>query len=153
AGATLWGGHTTEGPELTIGYSVAGQLGDHPPFTKSGLRPGDRLILTKPLGTAMLLAAHRQSLCAARWMEALLAQMLRSNAGPARLARESGLRAVTDITGFGLAGHLFEMLDASQVHARLSLGSLPLLAGFAEISASGIRSSLDPANRAAESRC
>jgi selenide, water dikinase len=153
AGATLWGGHTTEGPELTVGYSVAGQLGERPPFTKASLRPGDQLILTKPLGTATLLAAYRQSLCPARWMEAMLAQMLWSNAVPARLAREFDLRAVTDVTGFGLAGHLFEMLDASRVSARLSLESVPLLAGFAELNAAGIRSSLDPANRAAEPRC
>jgi selenide,water dikinase len=153
AGGTLWGGHTTEGPELTIGYTVAGKLGDQAPFTKANLRPGDRLILTKPLGTATLLAAHRLSQCQSRWMETLLAHMLRSNAGPARLAREFDLRAVTDVTGFGLAGHLFEMLDASRVSARLSLASLPLLAGFADLNAAGVRSSLDPANRSNESRC
>ncbi len=153
AGATLWGGHTTEGPELTVGYSVAGQLGDRPPFTKAGLRPGDQLILTKPLGTATLLAAYRLSLCSAGWMEGLLTQMLWSNAGPARLAREFELRAVTDITGFGLAGHLLEMLDASRVSARLSLGAVPLLGGFAELNAAGIRSSLDQANRTVEPRC
>ena len=86
-------------------------------------------------------------------MEPLLAHMLRSNSAPARLARQFGLRAVTDVTGFGLAGHLFEMLDASHVSARLSLGSIPLLAGFRELNAAGVRSSLDPANRASESRC
>jgi selenide,water dikinase len=153
AGGTLWGGHTTEGPELTIGYTVAGKLGERAPFTKGNLQPGDRLILTKPLGTATLLAAHHLSLCQARWMEPLLAHMLRSNSAPARLARQFGLRAVTDVTGFGLAGHLFEMLDASHVSARLSLGSIPLLAGFRELNAAGVRSSLDPANRASESRC
>jgi selenide,water dikinase len=152
AGATLWGGHTTEGAELTIGYTVAGKLGDNAPFAKANLRAGDKLILTKPLGTATLLAAHRLSLCQASWMEAMLAQMLSSNAAAARLAREFDLRSVTDITGFGLAGHLFEMLDASGVSARLPLGSIPLLAGFAELNAAGVRSSLDPANRATESR-
>ncbi|MGE5195389.1 MAG: selenide, water dikinase SelD [Deltaproteobacteria bacterium] len=153
AGATLWGGHTTEGPELTIGYTVAGKLGDHAPFTKANLQPGDKLILTKPLGSATLLAAHRLSQCQARWMDALLAQMLHSNAGPALVARAFDVRAVTDVTGFGLAGHLLEMLDASRVSARLTLGSIPLLAGFAELNAAGVRSSLDPANRASESRC
>jgi selenide,water dikinase len=153
AGGTLWGGHTTEGPELTIGYTVAGKLGERAPFTKAGLRPGDKLILTKPLGTATLLAAHRLSQCQSRWMEALLAHMLCSNAAPARLAREFDLRGATDVTGFGLAGHLFEMLDASRVSARLSLGSVPLLAGFAELNSAGVRSTLDPANRATETRC
>jgi selenide,water dikinase len=153
AGATLWGGHTTQGPELTIGYTVAGQLGDAVPLTKSKLRPGDRLVLTKPLGTATLLAAHRLSLCRATWMEGLLAQLLTSNAEPSRLARQFGLEAVTDVTGFGLAGHLFEMLDASHVSARIVLSSIPLLEGFAELNAVGVRSSLDSANRAVESRC
>jgi selenide,water dikinase len=86
-------------------------------------------------------------------MEALLRQMLSSNAEAARLARAFDLRGVTDVTGFGLAGHLLEMLDASRVSARLSMGALPLLEGFAELNAAGVRSSLDPANRAGESRC
>jgi selenide,water dikinase len=153
AGATLWGGHTTEGPELTVGYTVAGKLDGRAPFTKGNLKPGDRLILTKPIGTATLLAAQRQGLCRAHWFEAMLESMLRSNAAAAQLARTFNVHAVTDVTGFGLAGHLLEMLDASRVSAKLSLGALPLLAGFAELNASGIRSSLDPANRASESRC
>jgi selenide,water dikinase len=153
AGATLWGGHTTQGPELTIGYAVAGKLAGEVPFTKGGLRAGDRLILTKPLGTATLLAAHQLSLCRAQWMDELLEQLPQSNAAASRLAREFNVAAATDVTGFGLAGHLFEMLDAGRVSARLSLGSLPLLNGFAELNAAGVRSSLDPANRAVESRC
>ncbi len=153
AGATLWGGHTTQGPELTIGYAVAGQLAGEVPFTKGGLRAGDRLILTKPLGTATLLAAHQVSLCRAEWMDELIEQLLQSNAAASRLAREFNVTAATDVTGFGLAGHLFEMLEASRVSARLSLGSLPVLNGFAELNAAGVRSSLDPANRTVESRC
>jgi selenide,water dikinase len=153
AGATLWGGHTTEGPELTVGYTVAGKLDGRPPFTKGNLKPGDRLILTKPIGTATLLAAQRQSLCRARWFEAMIDSMVRSNAAAAQLARTFNVGAVTDVTGFGLAGHLLEMLDASHVSARLSLGALPLLAGFADLNAKGIRSSLDAANRASEGRC
>ncbi|HLJ11086.1 MAG TPA: selenide, water dikinase SelD, partial [Planctomycetaceae bacterium] len=153
AGAALWGGHTTQGPELTVGFTVAGRLGEKAPFAKANLHPGDRLILTKQLGTATLLAGHRRSLCQAAWMEGMLAHMLESNAVPARLARTFGLSAVTDVTGFGLAGHLLEMLDASRVSARLSLASLPLLDGFVELSGMGLRSSLDPSNRGAESRC
>jgi selenide,water dikinase len=153
AGGTLWGGHTIEGPELTVGYAVAGKLAEKAPFTKGNLRPGDKLILTKPLGTGTLLVAYRQCVCQARWMESMLLQMLQSNAEPARLARKFDLAAVTDVTGFGLAGHLLEMLAASRVSARVSLSAVPLLAGFAELNALGIRSSLDPANRATESQC
>jgi selenide,water dikinase len=152
AGASLWGGHTIEGAELTIGYTVAGKLDGHPPFAKGNLRPGDRLLLTKPLGTATLLAAYRQALCPACYIDGLLSQMLASNAAAAKLAREWGVTAVTDVTGFGLAGHLLEMLDASRVSARLALAALPVLDGFAEMSRLGVKSSLDPANRAAEPR-
>lgn len=152
SGTALWGGHTTEGPELTVGYTVAGKLDDRLPLKKGNLRPGDRLILTKPLGTATLLAAHRESRCEARWMDAMLASMLESNAAAARIAREFGVTALTDVTGFGLVGHLLEMLDASGVSACISPATIPLLAGFAELCAAGYRSSLAPANREAESR-
>lgn len=152
AGAMLWGGHTIEGAELTIGYSVAGKLEGREPLTKGGLQSGDRIILTRPLGTGTLLAAHRECRCAARWLDDMLRQMLTSNAEAARLARACGVRGATDVTGFGLAGHLMEMLEASGVSARLSLSSLPLLEGFRELHAAGFRSTLDPANRVVESR-
>lgn len=152
AGATLWGGHTIAGPELTVGYSVAGKLDGQPPLIKGGLQPGDLLILTKPLGTATLLAGHRLCRTKAAWMDAMIAAMLQSNRVAARIARQFEVISATDITGFGLAGHLFEMLDASRVSARLLLSAIPLLNGFAELSAAGVRSSLDPMNRRTESR-
>lgn len=152
-GVALWGGHTTEGPELNIGYTVTGRLNGKAPLAKGGLRPGDRLVLTKPLGTGTLLVAHRLSAAKAAWVDAMLAQMLIANAAASKAARDHGATAVTDVTGFGLAGHLLEMLDAGGVAARLSLDSLPLLDGFAELSAAAQhRSSLDPANRANETR-
>ena len=145
--AALLGGHTTEGEELIIGYSVVGDLEGAKPFSKASLKPGDRLILTKSLGTGVLLAAHMQSACRAEWIDAMLRTMLRSSAEAAAIARDYELMAVTDVTGFGLAGHLLEMLDASKVDAELGLAELPLLDGFTELSADGIRSTLDPANR------
>lgn len=151
-GAALWGGHTIEASELTIGFTVAGTLGGRPPLGKDGLAPGDQLILTKPLGTATLLVGLRQGLARAPWIDRMLQVMLQRNAVPARLARKRGVVAATDITGFGLAGHLFEMLEASRLSARLSLSAIPLLDGFAELCGQGIRSSLDTANREIESR-
>ena len=85
-------------------------------------------------------------------MDDMLVQMLESNAAAARVAREFGVLAATDVTGFGLVGHLLEMLDASGVSARLSLSAIPLLDGFAELNIAGFRSSLDVANRRTESR-
>lgn len=152
AGATLLGGHTIEGSDLTLGFTVLGGLDGREPMTKEMLQPGDRLILTKPLGTGVLLAGHAQAACRSEWMQAMLAHMLVSNEAAARVARDSGVCAATDVTGFGLAGHLLEMLDASIVSARLELAAVPLLDGFEELSGAGVRSSLDAANRVAADR-
>jgi len=145
--ATLLGGHTTQGPELMIGFSIVGTTDGKPPLTKAGLKPGDHLVLTKSLGTGILLAGHMQCLTHAAWMGAMIESMLVSNVGAANTAREFAATALTDVTGFGLAGHLMEMLDASRVDAKLDLSSLPLLPGVAELVSLGVRSSLDPGNR------
>ncbi len=146
----LLGGHTTEGDELMVGYTVLGDLGGNEPLTKAGLTPGERLILTKPLGSGVLLAGHAQALCRGEWIDEMLAGMLRANHAAVGIARKFQATAVTDVTGFGLAGHLLEMLDASGVGAELSLAALPQLSGFEELSSQGVRSSLDPANRLSE---
>lgn len=151
-GATLVGGHTLEGPRTMIGFTLLADPGTGCPMTKSGLRAGDRLVLTKPLGSGALLAAHGQARCRADWMQPLVETMLASNGPAAALAREHGVRGMTDVTGFGLAGHLLEMLNASQRAAELELERLPLLPGAAEVFAAGIESTLAPANRAAESQ-
>lgn len=151
---SLWGGHTTAGPELQLGFSVAGNLGDQTPWRKSGLMAGDLLILTKPLGTGVLLAACPQGKCRAEWMDCALAEMLHGNADAMRIGRQFPVHAATDITGFGLAGHLSEMLTASNCSAVINftaLGAL-LLPGFAELVKQGVQSSLAPANRELESQ-
>lgn len=150
AGATLVGGHTIEGSPTTIGFSVLADAGEAPALLKGGLRPGDALVLTKPLGTGILLAAHREARLRATWLDSLLASMLTSNGPAAAVARAHAVRAMTDVTGFGLAGHLLEMVRASRVSARLHLASLPLLPGTLELAAAGVASTLAPANRAAE---
>ena len=149
-GATLVGGHTIEGPQMTIGYSMLADAGTSLPRTKSRLRPGDVLVLTKPLGSGVLLAAHAQARCRAAWFLALLPVLLESNQAAAELCEEFDIAAVTDVTGFGLAGHLLEMLRASHASAELRLEDVPLLPGVAELVAEGIASTLAPANRAAE---
>jgi selenide,water dikinase len=149
-GATIVGGHTTEGMQLSLGFALLALRGADVPRVKSRLHVGDALVLTKPLGTGVLLAALMQAQCPAAAYEALLESMLTSNAAAARVADEFELESVTDITGFGLAGHLLEMLRASDVGAEIRLGTLPLLPGAETLLASGWASTLAPANRAAE---
>ncbi|MDA1048956.1 MAG: selenide, water dikinase SelD [Planctomycetota bacterium] len=149
-GATLVGGHTIEGPQLTVGFTMLASQGPGAPLTKAGLRVGDRLILTKPLGTGVLLAAHMQARCEARWMDTLLPTMLLSNQPAAQLVNGFDILGLTDVTGFGLAGHLLEMLRASNASAELLLDQIPLLAGVGELVSEGIESTLGPANRAVE---
>lgn len=146
----LVGGHTIEGPQLTIGFTVLADQGTAPPRTKGRLKAGDLLLLTKPLGTGVLLAAHMQARCRAEWMEPLLANLLLSNGRVAPLLDEFDIAAVTDVTGFGLAGHLLEMLQASGLAAELTLDAIPLLPGTEELIDAGIQSTLAPANRSAE---
>jgi len=145
-GVVLTGGHTTEGSELALGFAVTGFAEDGRLFQKGQLRPGDRLILTKPLGSGALLAAWMRGECRAAWFEPLLAAMLSPNARAAEVFAGAGVVACTDVTGFGLAGHLLEMLDASRVSARLFAAQVPLYLGFTEVVARGIVSSLHQDN-------
>ncbi len=144
-GVVLTGGHTSEGHDLSLGFSVTGYADEDQLFRKSNLKPGDTLILTKPLGTGATLAAWMQGECSAEDLDEATEQMLIANASAAEVFAQFGARAVTDITGFGLAGHLLEMLDASRVSARL-LATVPVLAGFQAAAARGILSTLQPDN-------
>ena len=148
AGCALVGGHTGEGAELALGFSLHGLLDDRPEaaMRKGGLAPGDALILTKPLGTGTLFAAHPRGLAKGRWIDAALTSMEQSSRDAARILREHGARACTDVTGFGLLGHLVEMTRASGVDAEVSLSALPLLEGAEDCVAAGVTSSLQPAN-------
>lgn len=150
ANVPIVGGHTIEGEQATIGFTVLGDIDEQQLATKASLQPGDQLVLTKSLGTGILLAAHKQALCQAAWMDAAVSSMLVSNRDASLAARDLGIRAITDITGFGLAGHLLEMLRASNVSAEISLASLPVLAGATELIQQGIESTLAADNRHAE---
>lgn len=141
-GVSLAGGHTTEGQELALGFSVTGLAEEETLFRKGGLEPGDQLILTKPIGTGALLAAWMRSACKASWYESTVDSMLRDNRAAAQVFAKHGVKACTDITGFGLGGHLLEMVDASRVSVRLFGSRVPLLPGFQEVVDSGIVSTL-----------
>ncbi|TDO04638.1 MULTISPECIES: selenide, water dikinase SelD [Halomonas] len=148
ADCALVGGHTGEGSELALGFAVNGLIdaGGDSALTKGGLRPGQALILTKPIGTGTLFAAHARLGARGRWIDAALASMCQSSRQAASCLREHGATACTDLTGFGLLGHLVEMTRPSGVDAELDLAALPLLEGAEETVAAGILSSLQPAN-------
>jgi selenide, water dikinase len=146
AQCALVGGHTSEGAELSLGFAINGLLDRDAVLRKGGSRPGDSLILTKPIGTGALLAAHMRGKAKARWVMAAIAHMLQSNMAGARILRAHGANAATDITGFGLLGHLVEMLKASDLDATLCLLRVPVLDGLIPSMAAGIFSSLQPQN-------
>jgi selenide, water dikinase len=148
AGCALVGGHTGEGSELALGFAINGLIdeGLATVTRKGGMQPGDVLILTKPIGTGTLFAAHARLAARGRWIDAALQSMVQSNRQGALTLREFGATACTDLTGFGLLGHLVEMTRPSGVDAELHLGALPLLDGALETVAAGIVSSLQPAN-------
>jgi selenide,water dikinase len=146
-GVSLVGGHTTSGPELFVGLSVVGDLpGGVPMLGLAGARPGDVLVLTKPLGTGVVLAADAQGRARGTWVVAAVASMLRPNSAAAGVARAMGAHACTDVSGFGLSGHLTQTLRASGVSASVVLASLPALAGARALLAQGIRSSFHDQN-------
>lgn len=145
-GADIIGGHSTEGAELTIGFTVTGLL-DGPAITLKGAQPGDALILTKPIGTGVMLAAEMQA--RAHGDDVLACwDMMQTPSGTASHALAQA-HAMTDVTGFGLAGHLANICEASGVGAEIALADLPLLRGVEALTAEGVRSSLWPQNHAA----
>ena len=153
AGADIVGGHSTEGAELTIGFTVTGTATR--PITKGGAQPGDALILTKPIGSGTILAAEMAmaqvpGLLMGEIWAACIAQMTRAQ-GTAAAILAPHAHAMTDVTGFGLAGHLLEMLDASHTAATIRLPDIPLMQGAEALARAGQGSSLLPANLAAVS--
>jgi selenide,water dikinase len=147
AGCALVGGHSGEGPELALGFSVNGLVDPGHALRKGGLQLGDKLVVTKPLGTGVIFAAAMRGAARGGWVEGALASMRRPSGKAAEALVVGGAHACTDVTGFGLAGHLTEMVRASVgVSVALDLDALPALDGAIELFAQGYASSLQPEN-------
>ena len=131
SGACLAGGHTIDDETLKLGFSVTGQVSRAKAWTNSRAQPGDVLILTKGLGTGTITTALKIREAKEEWVSAAIASMKLLNRAP-DLLRDVMVSAATDVTGFGLAGHLLQMMKASRTRAEIQLDSLPLIEGARE---------------------
>ncbi len=151
-GVDLAGGHSSEGSELAAGFSVSGSVQRDRIRRKSGLGAGELLILTRPLGTGLLFAAEMRGLAAADAITTALASMRQSNRDVARILMAHGATAMTDVTGFGLLGHLIEMLEQSRCRAVIAADDVPAYPTARELARAGIASTLLPENIALKDR-
>ncbi len=133
AGCALLGGHTVRDPEIKFGYAITGLVEADSLLTNAGARPGDLLVLTKPLGTGVIATAQKNGRAREDSVRASGVSMARLNRIPAELARRYNARAATDITGFGLVGHALGLARESRVGLEIDLAALPLLDGALEL--------------------
>jgi selenide,water dikinase len=146
AGAALLGGHTVRDPELKFGLAVVGEAAPGRLLANAGARAGDRLLLTKPLGTGVLINAFKADKLDEAGLEPALREMERLNAEASRLALAHGATAATDVTGFGLVGHALGMARASGAGLRITFARLPVHDAFYRLAASGISTGCTAAN-------
>lgn len=147
AGAVLAGGHSVKSPEIFFGLAVTGTIHPDRVVTNAGAKKGDRLFLTKPIGTGVLTTALKRNLLEPELLTLVTANMRELNAGAAEAMMETGVHAATDITGFGFAGHLMEMAEAAGLTAEIVPESLPLLDGALAHAAAGHKAGGLHANR------
>lgn len=147
AGAALLGGHTVRDPELKFGLSVIGRADPARLLTNAAARAGDVLLLTKPLGTGVLINAFKFDRLDEAGLEPALVEMERLNSEAARLALAAGARAATDVTGFGLAGHALGMARASSVGLRIRFVDLLVHDRFYDLVGRGVTTGCTAANR------
>jgi selenide, water dikinase len=147
AGAILAGGHTIRDSEPKYGLAVVGTVHPDAVWPKAGARSGDALFLTKPLGTGIVLQAHRDGAASGSGLEAAIGSMLELNRSASELLRPFAPHAATDVTGFGLLGHAHELASRSGVRVVLDAGALPALPGALDLAADGVRTGGDRRNR------
>jgi selenide,water dikinase len=137
AGAFVLGGHSVDDPEPKYGMAVIGEVHPERVVTTAGARPGDALVLTKPIGTGILTTALKRDLVSASDLVEAVRSMTTLNAGAARAMLGVGVHAATDVTGFGLLGHLHNLLRAGEVGAEIDAAAVPALPGARELIAKG----------------
>jgi len=136
-GISILGGHTVDDTEPKFGLAVTGLVHPDKIIRNFGAQPGDVLVLSKPIGTGILSTAQKQGVLTAEYREILIQTMTELNAAAAEAMQQTGVNACTDVTGFGLLGHLLEMVKASHCSAELRMADIPLLNGVAELAVSG----------------
>ena len=147
AGAELTGGHSGEGPELSVGFAVSGTVDEDDVWHQHRIAIDDALILTKPVGTGVLSSANMQARCRGDWWVAALESMQQSNRAAVQILRNVGVRACTDVSGFGLLGHAAEMSAAARLCTEIYPSRVPSLAGADALMTEGISSTLQAANQ------
>ncbi len=138
AGAVVVGGHSVKDAELKYGVAITGLIDPHRIITNSGAQPGDAIFLTKPLGTGLITTGIKRGAVGPELVTLVTEQMGRLNRDAAEAMIAVGVHAATDITGFGLLGHAFEMADGSEVTIRLLADSLPLMPEATRLAAEGM---------------
>lgn len=146
-GVTILGGHSIDDAEIKIGYAVTGIVDPNRFITNAGAQPGDALILTKPIGTGAISTAIKRGVASKSAVEAAMKAMTTSAASAAKEMQVAGAHACTDITGFGLLGHAYEMARASHVCLVIDASRVPLLPDVLELISQGMLTRGDKNNR------
>jgi selenide,water dikinase len=147
AGGLLAGGHTIRDAEPKYGLAVVGIVHPKAIWPKNGAMPGDVLLLTKPLGTGLIMSGYKQGRAGSQQLERAIRWMRTLNNEAADVLRGLEPSAVTDVTGFGLFGHAHEVAERSGVRVRLESSRLPAIDGALDVARHGVRTSGDPRNR------
>ncbi|CAM2006153.1 selenide, water dikinase SelD [Acanthopleuribacter pedis] len=148
SGCLVVGGHSVGDEEIKFGYAITGRVAPDQVWRNQGARAGDALVLTKPLGTGLLATAVKRDLLPATALEDALVSMKRLNRDAAACAKKFPIHAATDITGYGLLGHLVEMLAGSGLGARVRVDAIPRFAAVDEAVAVGAKTGAARTNRA-----
>ena len=146
-GVTVLGGHTIDDAEIKFGYSVTGIINPQKVITNAGAKPGNRLVLTKPIGTGIVSTGIKRGVTSTEVAETAVLTMLKSARLAARLMQDLGASACTDVTGFGLMGHAYEVAKASHVTLIIEASKVPLLPGTLDLAAKGMLTQGDKNNR------